>query len=80
MTREQDLRTRMQARQAALCDLVLGREASVSRARWWVGELSYRLGIVDTRGMIDVFGEIARLFEREYRRVYGSTPRGIGVG
>ena len=80
MNREQELRARMQARQAALCDVSFGREPTTERAAWWVGELSHVLGIVDARGMIDVDGSIARLFAREYRRVYKNTPRGIGVG
>jgi len=70
----------MQGRQAALCDVSFGREPTAERAAWWVAELSYELGIVDAHGMIDVNGPVARLFAREYRRVYRNTPRGIGVG
>lgn len=80
MTREQELRTKMHAKQAAYCDVSFGRTPSKARAEWWAGHLSYDLGIVDADGMIDVDGEIARLFAREYRRVYRSTPRGIGDG
>jgi hypothetical protein len=80
MTREQELRARMQARQAALCDVSFGREPTAERAAWWVGELSHELCIVDARGMIDVDGPVARFFTREYRRIYRNTPRGIGVG
>lgn len=79
MTREQQLRTKQQARQAAFCDVSFGRDPE-TRGKWWVGELSYQLGIVDAHGMIDVHGEIARLFVREYKRVYRTTPRAIGVG
>ncbi len=67
----------MQATQAAQCDVSFGR---VPRAAWWVGELSYKLGIVDARGMIEVDGLIARTFAREYLRIYKQTPRAIGVG
>lgn len=80
MDKVTELRTKMQAKQAAHCDVSFAREPSEERASWWVGELSYKLGIVDAHGMIDVDGEVARLFKREYKRVYKNTPRAIGVG
>ncbi len=43
------------------------------RPSWWVGEQSHKLGIVDGRGMIDVSGEIARVFKAAYRRWYLKT-------
>lgn len=79
MTREQELRTKMHARGAAYCDISNGRDPSV-RAEWWIGYLSQTLEIEDKFGMIETDGEIARLFKREYRRVYRTTPRAIGVG
>lgn len=68
MTREQEHAVRQQARQAANSDDDLGRERSKQRAEWWVGELSHKLGIVDSKGMIDVNGEVARAFVRAYMR------------
>lgn len=44
------------------------------RAKRWVLDYSHKLGIVDYRGMIDVNGETARKFEREYARIYRSLP------
>jgi len=69
MTREQEHAVRQQARQAANHDDDLGRPRTKERAEWWVGELSYKLGIVDSRGLIDIDGEVARAFIRAYRRV-----------
>jgi len=80
MNREQEIRTRMHAKQAAQYDVSIGREGSKERATWWVGYLSSHLGIVDAHGVIDVGGEIARAFTSQYRRVYKNTPRGIGEG
>jgi hypothetical protein len=60
----------------------LGRERSKQRAEWWVGELSYKLGIVDSRGMIDVNGEVARAFIRAYmgrKREVWPTPDTSGT-
>lgn len=70
----------MQARQAAHCDLSFAREPSAERAAWWVGHLSHELGIVAADGMIDVSGEIARLFCAHYRHVHRITPRAMGEG
>lgn len=53
------------ARGAAYCD----RRDWHRGAEWWVGELSYRLGIVDGHGMIDIDGPVAREFKRAYHRV-----------
>lgn len=77
MTREQEERNKQQARQAAQCDWNLGREP---RARWWVGELSYRLGIVDSHGVIDVDGEVARDFSKRYAREYSKARQSGGWG
>ena len=66
MTREQEHAVRQQARQAANRDDDLGRARTKERAAWWVAELSYKLGIVDARGMIDIHGEVARAFTRDY--------------
>lgn len=68
MTREQEHAIRQQVRQAANCDDDLGRPRTKERAAWWVGELSYRLGIVDAQGMIDIHGDVARAFTRAYLR------------
>lgn len=66
MTKGQEHRVKQQARQAANHDDDLGRERSATRARWWVGHLSHDLNIVDSRGMIDVDGEVAHAFVRRY--------------
>jgi hypothetical protein len=58
------------AKKAAHSDLLNERDATDTRAAWWVGEMSYRLGIVDAGGMIAVDGEVARLFRKEYKRIY----------
>lgn len=63
-------RTERIAKNAAYYDLSNGRQGSTSRAKWWVGEESHSLGIVDRRGMIDTVGEIARAFEKQYRKMY----------
>ena len=55
------------ARRAAMHDW---REGRAARAAWWVTALSYDLGIVDSHGMIDVAGEVARHFLAQYARVY----------
>ena len=68
MTREQEHAVRQQARQAANHDDDLGRARTKERAEWWVAELSYKLGIVDAQGMIDINGEIARAFTSAYLR------------
>lgn len=58
------------AKRAAWSDLRNDRTASPTTADWWVGQLSHELGIVDHRGMIDVAGETAKTFRREYLRVW----------
>lgn len=68
MTREQEHAVRQQARQAANQDDDLGRARTKAQAEWWVAELSYRLGIVDPKGMIDIHGEVARAFIKAYLR------------
>ena len=66
MTREQELRTKSMAIKAAHSDMRDERRRTKQRGAWWIGELSYSLGIVDARGMVDVDGEVARLFVRKY--------------
>jgi hypothetical protein len=68
MEREAESRAKRLAKSAAWADARDEREATDERAQWWVGELSRELGIVDSRGMIDFSGPIARLFAREYKR------------
>ena len=66
MTREQQDRTRKLAKWAAGHDAMDERPRTTVRGQWWVGELSPNLGIVDGHGMIDVDGEMARVFVRTY--------------
>lgn len=80
MDRVTTIRTKSKAKAAAQRDLLTGREATNERARWWVGAMSHKLGIVDAHGMIDVDGEVARMFIAEYKRAYRSIWRTIGVG
>jgi len=54
------------AKRAAYADL---RDERADRADWWVGEMSYRLNIVDSRGMIAVASPTAERFKREYRHL-----------
>jgi hypothetical protein len=63
------------ARRAAYRDL---RDERPARANWWLGEMSYQLGIVNARGMIDLSSEKARDFIKEYTRVYNRYSRGSG--
>lgn len=58
------------AKRAAWQDLRNDRQASPATADWWAGELSHELGIVNRKGMIDVAGETATAFKREYLRVW----------
>lgn len=64
------------ARNAAYADARNDRRRDVpaceSRAEWWAAEKSYKLGIVDHRGVISINGETARMFKREYVRIYRS--------
>lgn len=77
MSPDQIERNKQQARRAAQHDHESARDP---RAAWWVAELSYKLGIVDGRGMIDVSGEVARDFERRYAREYSRCARQPGWG
>jgi hypothetical protein len=77
VTRDQEQLVRQKARWAANHDDDLGRARTKDRAAWWVGELSYKLGIVDSKGMVDINGEVARAFTRDHlraRREVWPTP------
>lgn len=78
MTPEQIERNTREARRCARHDWAWSHTNTQERAAWWVGELSYKLGIVDHHGMVDVDGEIARDFKRRYTREYNACARAPG--
>jgi hypothetical protein len=69
---------------AAYVDARNEQPSDATKATWWAGHLSYKLGIVDSSGRIDIDGEVARAFKKEYLRVpltfsskrINSTPGG----